>query len=143
MQCNVLFSFSYACGTRKNICEKKLERTCSNKRRKFHQYTLTEMRLLTVRQGYLILQDTLTHEINMIHTEISNWIPPRTKSHFNSFMSSSVKLEHIPRLKSICTFMMYDHIGCTWFHLSYHMENPIPHGFQILLMYHGIHISYT
>jgi len=88
---------------------------------------LTKRRLLAVHQGYPILQGYSNprdqHEPHIdfkLNTQ-------RTKSYFNSFMSSSVKLDHIPHLKNICTFMMHDHIGCTWFHLSHLMENPIPH----------------
>jgi len=39
--------------------------------------------------------------------------------------------------------MMHDHIGCTWLHLSHHMENPIAHGLGFLNISNLSHVPWN
>ena len=79
MQCDVAFSFLICMWYQKEICERNLGgHVVTNP----HNFITT----LSLRQDYQqhisfteSCQDTPTHGINMSHTKIPNWIPPKDK----------------------------------------------------------------
>ena len=108
--CNAMFFplFHMHAVSKKHLW-KKLRRTCSNEPTWFHKYTIIETRLSKACQDYPVLQGYSNPWINMSHTNIPNWIPPRIESYFNSFMSSPLKLDHIPRLKNMHIYYVWSH----------------------------------
>jgi len=76
-------------------------------------------------------KDTPTYGINMSHMEIPKWIPLKDKVIFQLICAFPGKLDHILRVKNICTCLMHVlniHTQMVPFNLSLNIVSPfLPH----------------